>query len=390
METMSYLLDHRKNSEEFIADKLLHHQVLVWNYASISTAFNGSVFKNISETLLKMVENDKVQRFAFRLGKEAQSIVDAYLRRGTDEGDKLKQLITEKIFRGQLDINMKSPEIWMNFFHHLYTHNLTALVPIEVTTIEEYGESSVSLIDPSKKTVLIQYYDQRPAIPQDAQTYQLVHVDHEIGFVDTTFNRLSYVLNFLLASRTDFGIDLSPVAPFYNDDIQMMSREDWQHMAIEALKSSIGAGLVTPEMISGIKTYAAGASTFDQFKFYDGLMVSLPGDDSGGEDLLGDIPDDPEENPADEDIEEALERALVPVRLRQRTMETADSALLSKGGIDFNTDKVNLEVQNNGQDVQFLIDPKQLAELQNAPGFVPVIFNIQPLKDVRSFLEAKI
>ena len=72
--------------------------------------------------------------------------------------------------------------------------------------------------------------------------------------------------------------------------------------------------------------------------------------------------------------------------------EETDRALLSsandalKGGIDFNTDKMNLQVQNSGGEIKFTIDPAMLEQLQNAPGFVPVIINIQPMNDIRDFL----
>jgi hypothetical protein len=36
--------------------------------------------------------------------------------------------------------------------------------------------------------------------------------------------------------------------------------------------------------------------------------------------------------------------------------------------------------------IRFHLDPAQLAQLQNAPGFVPVIINIRPLNDLKSFL----
>ncbi len=64
-----------------------------------------------------------------------------------------------------------------------------------------------------------------------------------------------------------------------------------------------------------------------------------------------------------------------------------------KGGIDFNTDKVNLEVKmdsrlrgNDNQGIQFKIDPAMLEQLRNAPGFVPVIINIQPMTNLPMFL----
>ena len=55
------------------------------------------------------------------------------------------------------------------------------------------------------------------------------------------------------------------------------------------------------------------------------------------------------------------------------------------GGIDLTSDKA-LSVQNNGQGIKFHLEPAQLQQLQNAPGFVPVIINIQPLKSLPEFL----
>ena len=63
-----------------------------------------------------------------------------------------------------------------------------------------------------------------------------------------------------------------------------------------------------------------------------------------------------------------------------------NSAMLERGGIDFNADKINLQIQNAGEGIKFHIDPAMLKQLQNAPGFVPVIINIQPLKSLPEFL----
>jgi len=47
---------------------------------------------------------------------------------------------------------------------------------------------------------------------------------------------------------------------------------------------------------------------------------------------------------------------------------------------------MNLQTQNNGRAIKFSMDPAMLKQLQNAPGFVPVIINIQPMTDLRAFL----
>ena len=65
-----------------------------------------------------------------------------------------------------------------------------------------------------------------------------------------------------------------------------------------------------------------------------------------------------------------------------------DTAMVKPGGIDFKADKMNsiFTVQNTGSVIKFHIDPALLKQLQNAPGFVPVIINIQPMNNLRQFL----
>jgi hypothetical protein len=58
----------------------------------------------------------------------------------------------------------------------------------------------------------------------------------------------------------------------------------------------------------------------------------------------------------------------------------------NKGGIDLTPANMNLQTQNNGDGIKFHLDPAMLKQLQNAPGFVPVIINIQPLKSLPEFL----
>ncbi len=41
---------------------------------------------------------------------------------------------------------------------------------------------------------------------------------------------------------------------------------------------------------------------------------------------------------------------------------------------------------NDKEGIKFNIDPAILEQLQNAPGFVPVIINIQPMTDLRMWL----
>ncbi len=75
--------------------------------------------------------------------------------------------------------------------------------------------------------------------------------------------------------------------------------------------------------------------------------------------------------------------------LSTRNPRAGDPAMGIKddvGGIDFDTAKMNLELQNAGQEIRFNPDPAMLKQLQNVPGFSPVIIDIQPMSDLRLFL----
>jgi hypothetical protein len=57
-----------------------------------------------------------------------------------------------------------------------------------------------------------------------------------------------------------------------------------------------------------------------------------------------------------------------------------------KGGIDLTPANMNLQTQNVNGEIKFHMDSAMLKQLQNAPGFVPVIINIQPLTNLPEFL----
>jgi glycosyltransferase involved in cell wall biosynthesis len=60
-------------------------------------------------------------------------------------------------------------------------------------------------------------------------------------------------------------------------------------------------------------------------------------------------------------------------------------AAKNTGGIDLQN--VEPEIQSpSGKGMKFAIDPAMLKELENAPGFVPVIITIEPMNNVREFL----
>ncbi|MBF0521885.1 MAG: glycosyltransferase [Candidatus Omnitrophica bacterium] len=51
----------------------------------------------------------------------------------------------------------------------------------------------------------------------------------------------------------------------------------------------------------------------------------------------------------------------------------------SPGGIDLTGDKMNVQVQNEGEGIQFKFDPAMIEQLQNASGLTPVIIDIRPM-----------
>ena len=76
--------------------------------------------------------------------------------------------------------------------------------------------------------------------------------------------------------------------------------------------------------------------------------------------------------------------------------ESSNRAMNSSktGGIDLTPANMNLQTkidsspsaQNDKEGIKFYLDPAMLVQLQNAPGFVPVVINIEPLGDLRGFL----
>ena len=55
------------------------------------------------------------------------------------------------------------------------------------------------------------------------------------------------------------------------------------------------------------------------------------------------------------------------------------------GGIDLTSNKF-IQTKDAGESIKFHLDPAMLAQLQNAPGFVPVIIDMQPMTDLQGFL----
>ena len=59
------------------------------------------------------------------------------------------------------------------------------------------------------------------------------------------------------------------------------------------------------------------------------------------------------------------------------------------GGVDLTPAHMDLETKNAGGEIKFKVDAALLEQFQSAPGFSPVIINIQPMTDLRAFLGLK-
>ena len=67
-------------------------------------------------------------------------------------------------------------------------------------------------------------------------------------------------------------------------------------------------------------------------------------------------------------------------------MTGQQKVLTPTGGIDLTPANMNLQTQSPGSSIKFHLDAAMLAQVQNVPGFVPVIINIQPIRSCICFL----
>jgi len=144
-----------------------------------------------------------------------------------------------------------------------------------------------------------------------------------------------------------------------------------------------GEGLTTNELASVINQwYRWGRSEdvkkdLDSFEETKDLFYSLLAKRGDYKELLGQLLPG-----AAKDI-----RAANPNSDLAMTGKSAlDGLAIQRGGIDLTAHKNSLEIQNSGQAIKFHLDPAMLKQLQDAPGFVPVIINIQPMRNLRRFL----
>jgi hypothetical protein len=68
-------------------------------------------------------------------------------------------------------------------------------------------------------------------------------------------------------------------------------------------------------------------------------------------------------------------------------IQESSPAMNVRGGIDFNLEKMDLEVKNQEGLISFELDQAQLERFKYSAGLVPFIINIQPVQNLQRFLE---
>lgn len=92
--------------------------------------------------------------------------------------------------------------------------------------------------------------------------------------------------------------------------------------------------------------------------------------------------------PVGDDIRSNIDSIFKYYTQKNAQKNPGDKAMKANyGGIDLASAARRLQTQGNGT-INFHIDPALLRQLQDAPGFVPVIINIKPMNDLKEFLGA--
>ena len=174
-----------------------------------------------------------------------------------------------------------------------------------------------------------------------------------------------------------------------------------------------GAGLFnsTLKMAPGAAlsgTYSTGyrdfnnnimGSIIDMLKVADGkvdfpLVKKQLEDAYGGEEVMKEyeyvfLPSDPQLVFLTVVFREDKAMATETQALQNDKAQFAEQPTKKYGGIDFNADKINLQIkQADEAGIKFDIDPAMLKQLQGAAGFTPVIIQLKPLENLQMFLGA--
>jgi len=79
-------------------------------------------------------------------------------------------------------------------------------------------------------------------------------------------------------------------------------------------------------------------------------------------------------------------RTSYAMKAHESVKNQGNNGVRREGGINLTPANMHLQTQNSSGIIKFHIDPAMLAQLKNVSGFVPVIINIGPLKNLKQFL----
>ncbi|MCK5082106.1 MAG: hypothetical protein KAR31_04285, partial [Candidatus Omnitrophica bacterium] len=323
LQLMVEINQRKKCPLQTLKEILNQHDVLLWNYAT----FSPTVFISIINHLKVLIREGKVDVIALPLGEDKQEILDQYFRSGDETGG-LNKTIIEKIYPSVLPESEKHYEIWLNLLKEIYQHNtrshtrkVSVLVIASLESTPDQVESSIkkamTRMPEGHKAVILKYFSMYTSwLGNDPRTYNLLHIDSDVGFTDNKINTLSYAINYLIgARRGDFILSVEE-SSFKEEEILPLSEEIWQRESIEAMKA-IYDGELSSEVIDqikdGFRAWKQQAGHFNYFKLYESVLVSLLGDD--GEDRPDIIrPENPDNDQEDSGFDSEEEIVLVSSR----------------------------------------------------------------------------
>jgi hypothetical protein len=400
-EIMSHILSGQKPVKDYIGEQLESHKGIIWNYAN----FSRPIVKTITRILQRLIEDDKIQRVVLPVGTEQQSLLDSYFRTG-EMSEELKTVIKGQMFPSGLPEDYSLGEVWVEFLRFVYNHKQEYPDSIEILAHASLNDSpekkarSVDFLQGGEAgAILLQYYESVAHQSIDAGQsglYSLVHVDGEMGFVDGEITDFNYALHYLVGGNSDFAL---PVAATFQDDaIQMMGHERWQDLAIGALEVWGGRNIDARTREEIKNSFRANAPKIDYYNRYQGVVVSLTGEDGDDGDELFNM-DEPDGTnsalPADSRSQGDLVLAGVVIGdLQEEThagianqADTTNNGASNPGGIDFNLDLLELEIPGQGSNFNLPFGSAQgepnidhnFEYIHINDGLMPVIINITPI-----------
>jgi len=304
MDLLSYIQNSKLEPLDFLRDVLNRKDIILWNYATFSQPVNLTILRLLS----RLLDEGRIDYIFLPLG-DNQRLLDDYLRTGEVNEELFRALEIELMPQG-LPEEYKDLQSWISLLSKVYEHNLISARAdgVRLMSIDSLNSTAEALkasieeallqIPQGKKAIVFKYYamllGESNQIPENS--YNLLHIDSDIGFTQEKVNKLSYALTHLLPlSAGDFVLETKD-APFKDEEIQPFSDQNWQRQVIEALRAIKGE--LTQEELDrvngGLAIYKANSAKFNYFGLYDAVICSMYPDEGGREQETENMPE-PEE-----------------------------------------------------------------------------------------------